>query len=76
MSNLTVLIPCFNSEKIIRPTLESVKWADEILAVDSLSTDKTLEIVREYGARVIQHEYLNSAAKKIGRSRSAPTNGF
>lgn len=64
MSKLTVLIPCFNSEKVVRPTLESVKWADEILACDSFSTDKTLEMMREYGARIIQHEYINSAAQK------------
>lgn len=44
--------------------LESIKWADEILVVDSYSTDKTLDIVRKYGARVIQHEYVNSAKQK------------
>jgi len=48
----------------VRETLESVKWADEILIVDSFSTDRTLEIGREYGARIIQHEYLNSARQK------------
>lgn len=61
---ITVLIPCFNSEKTIRATLESVKWADEILAVDSFSTDKTLETLKEYGVRILQHEYLNSAKQK------------
>lgn len=61
---LSVLIPCFNSGKTIRATLESVQWADEILAVDSFSTDKTLDILREYKARVLQHEYLNSAKQK------------
>jgi len=37
---------------------------DEILVVDSYSTDTTLEICREYGARIIQHEYINSAKQK------------
>jgi len=37
--------------------------ADEILVVDSFSTDETLDICREYGARVIQHEYLTGQAK-------------
>ena len=64
MVKLTVLIPCFNSEKVVRPTLESVKWADEILACDSFSTDGTLNLMKEYGARIIQHEYINSAAQK------------
>ena len=44
--------------------LESVKWADEILVVDSYSTDGTLEIVSKYGARILQHEYINSAKQK------------
>ncbi len=61
---ISILIPAFNSEKTIRNTLESVKWADEILVCDSWSTDRTLEIAREYGARVIQHEYINSALQK------------
>jgi glycosyltransferase involved in cell wall biosynthesis len=41
-----------------------VKWADEILVVDSFSKDETLDICREYGARIIQHEYINSAKQK------------
>lgn len=64
ISKLSVLIPSYNSEKYIRATLESVKWADEILVCDSYSTDKTLAIAREYGAKIIQHEYINSANQK------------
>lgn len=62
--NVTAIIPTFNNEKIIRRCIESVKWVDEILIVDSFSTDKTLDICREYGARIIQHEYINSALQK------------
>lgn len=61
---VTAIIPTFNNEKIIRRCLESVKWADEILVVDSFSTDATLDICREYGTRIIQHEYINSALQK------------
>lgn len=61
---ITAIIPTFNNEKIIGRCLESVKWADEILIVDSYSTDKTLDICKEYGARIIQHEYINSALQK------------
>lgn len=61
---LTVLAPTFNEEKNIRPCLESVKWADEIFVVDSFSTDRTVEIAREFTDRVVQHEYVNSAAQK------------
>src|SRR5258708_36958369 len=61
---LSVLLPTYNNAAIVRATLESVKWADEILVVDSFSTDATLDICREYGARIIQHEYINSAKQK------------
>jgi glycosyltransferase involved in cell wall biosynthesis len=61
---ISVLLPTFNNAAIIRPTLESIRWADEILVVDSFSTDNTLDICREYGARVIQHEYIQSAKQK------------
>ena len=61
---ISILLPTFNSSATVRDTLESVKWADEILVVDSFSTDNTLEICEEYGARIIQHEYVNSARQK------------
>jgi glycosyltransferase involved in cell wall biosynthesis len=61
---LSILLPTFNNAATVRETLESVKWADEILVVDSFSTDTTLDVCREYDARVIQHEYINSAKQK------------
>jgi glycosyltransferase involved in cell wall biosynthesis len=63
-TRLSVIIPSYNEENNIRECLESVTWADEILVVDSFSTDKTLEIAREYTDRILQHEYINSAAQK------------
>ena len=61
---LTVMVPARNEEAHLRDCLESVKWADERFVVDSFSTDKTVEIAKEMGARVVQHEYVNSAAQK------------
>lgn len=61
---LSVLLPTYNNAAYIRPTLESIKWADEILVVDSYSTDATVDICREYGARILQHEYIQSAKQK------------
>jgi glycosyltransferase involved in cell wall biosynthesis len=63
-ARVSILLPTFNSAETVRETLESVKWADEILVVDSFSTDANLEICREFGARILQHEYLNSAKQK------------
>jgi glycosyltransferase involved in cell wall biosynthesis len=64
MAKLSVLLPAYNEENVIVDCLESVKWADEIFLVDSFSTDQTLDIARKYGARIIQHEYINSARQK------------
>jgi glycosyltransferase involved in cell wall biosynthesis len=59
---LTVIIPCKNERKNIRPCVLSAKLvADEILIADSGSTDGTLDIVREIGGcRVVTREYVNS----------------
>jgi glycosyltransferase involved in cell wall biosynthesis len=63
-SPISVLLPTYNCAPTLRATLESVKWASEILIVDSFSTDETLDICREYDARIVQHEYINSAKQK------------
>lgn len=58
---LTVLIPCKNERRNIRPCIESARQvADEVLVADSLSTDDTLAIVRDVGdCRVIEREFIN-----------------
>jgi len=62
--SISVLLPTYNCAPIVRRTLEAVRWADEILVVDSYSTDGTLDVCREFGARILQHEYINSAKQK------------
>jgi glycosyltransferase involved in cell wall biosynthesis len=51
---LSVTVITFNEEKRIRQALESVKWADEIVVVDSLSTDLTVAICQTYTDRISQ----------------------
>lgn len=50
--NLSVVIITKNEEASIRRCLESVKWADEVIVLDSGSTDRTVELSQELGARV------------------------
>lgn len=54
---VTVCIIAGNEEKNIRRCLESVRWADEIVVVDSFSKDRTFEIAKEYTDRVFQHPW-------------------
>jgi glycosyltransferase involved in cell wall biosynthesis len=61
---LSVIIPCYNEEANLKGCLESVTWADEILVVDSFSTDKTLDIARKYTDLILQHEFVNDAVQK------------
>lgn len=52
--NLSVVLATFNEEENLPDCLASVKdLADEIIVVDGSSTDKTAEIARQYGARVV-----------------------
>ena len=47
-----------NEEKNIRRCLESLTWCDEIVVLDSGSTDRTVEICREYTDQVHYHEWV------------------
>lgn len=54
----------FNEEENIRAACESLAWADEILVVDSQSSDQTRQIALKCGARVITREWPGFAAQK------------
>jgi glycosyltransferase involved in cell wall biosynthesis len=58
MVKLSVLIITFNEERNIRDCLESVKeFADEIVVLDSYSTDDTEKICSEYDVKFLQHKF-------------------
>lgn len=62
---ISAIIPCFNEEFNIAGAIESCLFADEIIVVDSFSTDNTLEIIKKYPqVKLLQHEYEHSAAQK------------
>jgi len=65
MPEISVVIITRNEEKSIGRCLESVRdIADEIVVVDSFSTDHTREICGQYGARFIQHEFKGHIEQK------------
>ena len=61
---ISATIITFNEEANIREACESVGWADEIIVVDSGSTDKTSDIAAACGARVIYKDWPGFAAQK------------
>ncbi len=61
---ISACITAGNEESNIRRCLESVTWTDETVVVDSFSTDRTVEICREYTDRVFQHKWLGYIGQK------------
>jgi glycosyltransferase involved in cell wall biosynthesis len=62
--NIAVTIITRNEEDRIAEALASVAWADEIVVVDAESTDRTVEIARQYTDRVIGNPWPGYAAQK------------
>ena len=54
MHRLSVYILTYNEEAKIGAAIKSVKWADEVIVVDSYSTDTTVSIAKDMGAQVVQ----------------------
>ncbi len=61
---ISAIVVCFNEEDNIRDCLESLRWCNEIVVVDSFSTDGTVEICREYTDRVFQREWTGYREQK------------
>jgi glycosyltransferase involved in cell wall biosynthesis len=61
---VSVLIPSFNEARNILGCLQSVSWADEIVVVDSCSTDGTAPLASGFGARVVNFEWNGRLPKK------------
>ena len=55
VQKISVLINTLNEERNIRNCLECVKWADEIIIVDSFSDDETTTIAREYTDKIFTY---------------------
>lgn len=61
---ISAVIIAFNEEDKIARAVESVKWADEILVIDSESTDQTREMAEASGARVIVKKWAGFSKQK------------
>jgi glycosyltransferase involved in cell wall biosynthesis len=63
-SSISAFIVCCNEERQIRRCLESVKWCDEVIVVDSGSKDRTLDICREYTDKILHHDWQGYVIQK------------
>jgi glycosyltransferase involved in cell wall biosynthesis len=61
---VSAIVVCFNEERNIGACLDSLRWCDEIVVVDSFSTDRTVEICRQYTDRVVQRPWAGYRDQK------------
>ena len=63
-TKLSLIVITFNEEHNIARCIQSVPFADEVLILDSGSTDKTCEIAESIGAKIIKQEWLGFSKQK------------
>ena len=59
VEKLSIYILTFNNERTIERRLGSLQWADELVIVDSYSTDGTVEICRQFTDQIYQRKWTN-----------------
>ena len=64
MTKITAIIPTYNEESNIQKALDSVRFADEIIVIDSFSTDATIKIVQQSNAILLQRAFDNFSNQK------------
>ncbi len=70
---ISVVITTFNEQDHIEGVIESAIWADEILIVDSFSSDNTTELASKYPCKIIKRNYISPADQKnwaIGQAKN------
>jgi glycosyltransferase involved in cell wall biosynthesis len=64
MTKITAIIPTLNEEIHIKEAIESLGFADEIIVIDSFSTDKTLEIAEKMNVKIIKRKFDDFSSQK------------
>jgi (heptosyl)LPS beta-1,4-glucosyltransferase len=63
-ARIAAIVLTFNEERHIAVCLATLQWADDRVVFDSFSTDRTVEIARSCGARVIQNRFHDFAQQR------------
>jgi len=61
---LSAIITTFNEEEHIEALLQQLDWVDEVLVVDSFSSDKTVELIEAFDVTLVQRKYTGPAEQK------------
>lgn len=62
--SLSILVLTLNEEPNVAGCLDSVAWCDDVVVLDSFSSDRTVALAREKGVRVVQREFDNYAGQR------------
>ena len=61
---ITAIIPTLNEESFIEEAIASVSFADEIIVIDSFSTDRTIELAGKHQVRIMQRKFDDFSSQK------------
>ena len=64
MTKITAIIPTLNEEIHIAEAIKSVSFADEIIVIDSFSSDKTLELAKKHNVKIIKRTFDDFSSQK------------
>ena len=64
MSKITAIIPTLNEEIHIEEAIASVSFADEIIVIDSFSSDNTVQLAKKHNVKIIQREFDDFSSQK------------
>ncbi|MGC1454675.1 MAG: glycosyltransferase family 2 protein [Nitrospirota bacterium] len=68
MPKITAAIITYNEERKIERCLRSLVWVDEIVIIDSFSTDRTVDICKRYTQKIFQHVWPNNYSEQKTRA--------
>ena len=64
MQTITVIIPAYNEKDYIQDCLQSVSFANQIILIDSFSSDNTVEIAKKFNCEILQRKFDNFSNQK------------